>query len=90
MNMNRYMLRLLPDGDIDIIKECDGLGYYETVYHKTFNPSETIKENLDNAYKEWERLTYENYKKEFEKLKKQSRGACIKEIIIDEAIENNE
>ena len=60
--MNKYMLRLLPDGDIDIIKECYELGCYETVYHKTYNPGENIKENLDNAYKEWEKLTYENYK----------------------------
>ena len=51
------MLRLFHDGDIDIIKDGDVLGAYEVVYHKTFNPSENIKENLDNAYKEWEQLT---------------------------------
>lgn len=56
--MSKYMLRLFADGDIDIIKECDELGCYETVYHKTFNPSEDIKENLDNAYKEWEKLRW--------------------------------
>lgn len=55
--MNRYMLRLLSSGDIDIIKESDVLGAYKVVYHKTFNPSESIKGNLDNAYKEWEKLT---------------------------------
>lgn len=60
--MNRYMLRLLRDGDIDIIKEADELGAYQVVYHKTYNPGDNIKDNLDNAYKEWERLTYESYK----------------------------
>lgn len=54
--MKKYMLRLFADGDIDIIKECDKPGCYEIVYHKTYNPSEDIKENLDNAYKEWEKL----------------------------------
>lgn len=60
--MNRYMLRLFPNGDIDIIKESNILGAYEVVYHKTFNLNEDVKENLNSAYKEWERLTYESYK----------------------------
>ncbi len=55
--MNKYTLRLLPDGDIDIITESDKRGCYEIVYHKTYNPTDDIKENLDNAYEEWKRLT---------------------------------
>lgn len=55
--MSKYMLRLLANGDIDIIKESDILGAYEMVYHKTFNPGEKIKKNLKKAYKEWEKLT---------------------------------
>lgn len=54
--MIKYMLRLLPDGDIDIITESEERGCYDIVYHKTYNPSDDIKENLNNAYKEWERL----------------------------------
>lgn len=62
--MNKYILRLLFDGDIDIIKESNILGEYERVYHKTFNPSESIKENLINAYEEWEKLTEKEYENE--------------------------
>lgn len=60
--MDRYMLRLLPDGDIDIIKESNVLGVYEVVYHKSYNLGESIKKNLDEAYKEWEELNEESYK----------------------------
>lgn len=55
--MKKYILRLLPNGDIDIIKEYNYTFEYDIVYHKTFNPSEDIKENLNNAFKEWEKLT---------------------------------
>jgi hypothetical protein len=55
--MKKYMLRLLDDGDIDIITESKQLGCYDIVYHKTYNPSDDLKENLINAYKEWEKLT---------------------------------
>ena len=55
--MIKYMLRLLPDGDIDIITEGEERGGYTIVYHKTYNPGDDIKENLDNAYEEWKRLT---------------------------------
>lgn len=54
--MIKYMLRLLPDGDIDIISD-EFVGGYTIVYHKTYNPGDDIKENLDNAYEEWKRLT---------------------------------
>lgn len=54
--MDKYMLRLLANGDIDIIEESYELWVYRRVYHKTFNPSESIKENLIEAYKEWEKL----------------------------------
>ena len=54
--MNKYMLRLLPDGDIDIISD-DFRNGYRVVYHKTYNPDDDLKDNLINAYKEWKRLT---------------------------------
>lgn len=52
------MLRLFNNGDIDIIREIEPSFDYEIVYHKTFNPSENLKDNLDNAFKEWEKLFY--------------------------------
>ncbi len=55
--MGRYMLRLLPSGDIDIITDGDVLGAYERVYHKTFNKGDKIKKSLNRAYKEWKKLT---------------------------------
>lgn len=56
--MIKYMLRLLPDGDIDIITEKENfLCDYQIVYHKTYNPSDDLKDNLTKAYEEWERLT---------------------------------
>lgn len=54
--MNKYMLRLLPDGDIDIISD-EFAGGYTIVYHKTYNPGDNLKENLMNAYEEWKKLT---------------------------------
>lgn len=56
----KYMLRLLEDGDIDIITESEELGCYTRVYHKTYNPSENIKDNLMKAYEEWKKLTKNN------------------------------
>ena len=53
--MNKYMLRLLPNGDIDIITD-DEPWIYKSVYHKTFNPGENIKDNLMEAYEEWAKL----------------------------------
>lgn len=53
--MSRYMLRLLDDGDIDII--MDNGSWYNVVYHKTYNPDENIKDNLMKAYEEWEKIT---------------------------------
>ena len=55
--MNKYMLRLLPDGDIDIITESKEKGCYDMIYHKTYNPGDDLKENLINAYEEWKKLT---------------------------------
>ena len=49
----RYMLRLLPDGDIDII-EIENNFSIRRVYYKTYNPDNTIEENLTIAYKKWE------------------------------------
>ena len=53
-----YFLILHPDGDISInqysmISEKD----CKRVYHKTYNPDETIKDNLIKAYEEWEELS---------------------------------
>lgn len=58
---DRYYLVLWQDGDITIGKchsddwgsvvYCDG-----NVYHKTLNPGEDVKDNLIQAYEEWERL----------------------------------
>ncbi len=52
-----YILILHPDGDISINQysmtrptEC------KCVYHKSYNPDETIKNNLIEAYEEWEKL----------------------------------
>lgn len=53
--MSRYMLRLLDDGDIDII--MDNGSWYNVVYHKTYNPDENIKDNLMKAYEEWKKIT---------------------------------
>lgn len=52
------MLRLLDDGDIDII--MDNGSWYNVVYHKTYNPDENIKDNLMKAYEEWEKITKKN------------------------------
>lgn len=54
--MNKYMLMLLPDGDIDIISD-EFVGGYTIVYHKTYNPGDDLKDNLMKAYEEWEKLT---------------------------------
>lgn len=54
--MNKYMLRLLPDGDIDIISD-EFVSGYRVVYHKTYNPNDDLKDNLMKAYEEWEKLT---------------------------------
>lgn len=59
--MSRYMLRVLNDGDIDIISD-EGNSWCKVVYHKTYNPGENIKDNLMKAYEEWEKLTKKNYK----------------------------
>lgn len=61
--MNNYILKLLSNGDIFIIK-CSIAYDYQIVYHKTYNPSDNIKDNLDNAYKEWEKLTQKEIKGE--------------------------
>ena len=49
-----YVMTLLPNGDIRII-EIQHLKI-ESVYHKTYNPGEKLKENLLEAYKIWEQL----------------------------------
>lgn len=66
--MIKYMLRLLPNGDIDIISD-EFVGGYTIVYHKTYNPGDDLKENLDNAYKEWKRLRGEKDEKDVSKTK---------------------
>lgn len=59
--MDKYMLRLFNNGDIDIIKQDDFCIFaYSIVYHKTYKPNDDLKENLINAYKEWEKLTNKN------------------------------
>ena len=59
--MKRFLtLKLLPDGDIEIVENKRGefgqFHYEERIYHKSFNPGEKIKDNLIEAYEEWERL----------------------------------
>ena len=61
-----YILILHPDGDISInqysmisASEC------KCIYHKTYNPGEDIQENLIEAYKKWEELSYDCKEKEF-------------------------
>ena len=49
------MLRLLNDGDIDIISD-EGSSWHKVVYHKTYNPGENIKDNLMKAYEEWKKI----------------------------------
>lgn len=51
----KFILRLLPNGDIDIIYDNGSWSY--TIYHKTFNPGEKIKDNLIEAYEKWVKLT---------------------------------
>ena len=55
-----FILKLLPDGDIEIAErkpvENGNFYYEERVYHKSFDPGEKIKDNLIDAYEEWERL----------------------------------
>lgn len=57
---DRYYLVLWQDGDITIGKcHSDGMGcvYCDgSVYHKSFDPGDDIKDNLMKAYEEWERL----------------------------------
>lgn len=54
------MLSLLADGDINIITESEEIGCYDIVYHKTYNPSDDLKDNLMKAYEEWKKLTENN------------------------------
>lgn len=55
---NYYILTLYPNGDIEILKRANKeLRFDEVVLHKTYNPCETIKDNLNNMYEEWERLS---------------------------------
>ena len=59
--MKRFLtLRLLPDGDIEIVEEKRAefglFGYEQRVYHKSFDMGEDIKDNLMKAYEEWKRL----------------------------------
>ena len=57
---NNYILKLYSDGDIEIVKRLKNNLYYDkVVYHKSYNPSESIKENLINAFEEWEKLSNE-------------------------------
>ena len=57
---NYYILTLYTNGDIEIVKRANKeLCFDEVVLHKTYNPSETIKDNLLNMYEEWERLIKE-------------------------------
>ena len=59
---DKYLLKLLPDGDIEILGYYDDMPQaFSCVYHKSYNPSETIEENLLNAYETWERLTQKAY-----------------------------
>lgn len=55
IKMYEYMLRLLPNGDIEIIK-CVGLQVYEIVLRKSYNMGDELEKNLILMYKEWERL----------------------------------
>jgi hypothetical protein len=56
-----YILTLYPNGDIEIVKRnTKKISFDEVVLHKTYNPSETIKDNLINMYEEWEKLIKEN------------------------------
>lgn len=58
---NYYILTLYPDGDIEILKQANNeLCFDEVVLHKTYNPSESIKDNLIDMYEEWKKLTKEN------------------------------
>lgn len=54
-------LVLKIDGDIEIRNE-----YGRVVAHKTYNPNETIEENLIHMFQEWEKLRPE-WLKELEK-----------------------
>ena len=57
---NKFILRVLPDGDIEIIKFDQPIAY-QVVYHKTYDPGDNLQDNLLKAFAEWERLTNEEY-----------------------------
>ncbi len=54
-----YILILHPDGDISINQySMTRPAEWKCVYHKTYNLGETIQDNLIEAYKNWEELSY--------------------------------
>lgn len=58
-----YKLVLLPDGDIEILGYYDNMKQaFSVITHKTYNPNETIKDNLIFMYELWEALTEKAYR----------------------------
>lgn len=61
-----FALFLLPNGEIEVCKVLDSEGSYMTLYHKSYNAGESLKQNLLDAYDaycEYEKEAWENGQK---------------------------